>query len=80
MRKFVPAEASVLLEVGCGAGAFARSLKDLRIQQEKPLEVWGVEVDEDAAEQAKRVLDRVLFFALGQPINRMDIFSILLQR
>ncbi len=56
MRRFVPATARRLLDVGCGAGAFAAGLK-----QERPgLEVWGVEMDPAAAARAERVLDRVL--------------------
>ena len=56
MRRFVPADARRLLDVGCGAGAFAAGLKD-----ERPgLEVWGVEMDPAAAARASDVLDRVL--------------------
>ncbi|HPF71174.1 MAG TPA: methyltransferase domain-containing protein, partial [Candidatus Krumholzibacteria bacterium] len=56
MRRFVPAEARRILDVGCGAGAFGAGLKD-----ERPgLEVWGVEMDPEAAARARTVLDRVL--------------------
>jgi SAM-dependent methyltransferase len=56
MRPFVPAGARRLLDVGCGAGAFAAGLK-----QERPgLAAWGVEMDPEAAALAGEVLDRVL--------------------
>lgn len=56
MRPFVPGTARRLLDVGCGAGAFAAGLK-----AERPgLEVWGVEMDPEAAGRAAGVLDRVL--------------------
>jgi SAM-dependent methyltransferase len=56
MRPFVPRHARRLLDVGCGAGAFAAGLK-----QERPgLEAWGVEMDPVAAARAARALDRVL--------------------
>ena len=60
MLDFIPSGTSVLLEVGCGEGAFARSLMELRAEQGMSLEVWGVEMDEAAAAKAAGVLDRVL--------------------
>ena len=60
MLEFIPDEASVLLEVGCGTGAFARSLKELRARAGRPVEIWGVEVDEKAARLAGENLDRVI--------------------
>ncbi len=60
MLKFIPDDAAVLLEVGCGTGAFAGSLKKVRQGAGKTLELWGVEMDEDAAREASNILDRVL--------------------
>lgn len=55
MLPFVPAAAHRVLDVGCGAGAFGAGLKSTR-----DLEVWGVEMDPEAAARAGTVLDRVL--------------------
>jgi 2-polyprenyl-3-methyl-5-hydroxy-6-metoxy-1,4-benzoquinol methylase len=56
MRAFVPATARRLLDVGCGAGAFAAGLK-----RERPgLEAWGVELDPEAAARARSALDHVV--------------------
>ena len=60
MLGFIPAEASVLLEIGCGEGAFAAQLKKVRAETDSRVEVWGVEMDATAAEKASAVLDRVL--------------------
>ncbi|MEN8006829.1 MAG: class I SAM-dependent methyltransferase [Candidatus Krumholzibacteriota bacterium] len=60
MLEFIPDEATVLLEIGCGAGAFAANLKKVRQAAGSPVEVWGVEKDEGSAGQAAAVLDRVL--------------------
>ncbi len=55
MRGFIPASASTILDIGCGAGAFAAGLKETR----KDLVIWGVEYDPAAAERAREVLDQV---------------------
>ncbi len=60
MIPFIPDSASVLLEVGCGTGAFAAGLKAVRAKAGRSVEVWGVEMEEDAARQAAASLDRVL--------------------
>ena len=60
MMAFIPDSASVVLEVGCGSGAFAAQLKQARAQGGEPLEAWGVEMDEEAARQASAVMDNVL--------------------
>lgn len=60
MLGFIPARAAVLLEIGCGEGAFAGHLKKVRTDAGSPIEVWGVEMDAAAADKASAVLDRVL--------------------
>ena len=55
MLRFLPATASVALELGCGAGQFALSLK-----KKYRAEVWGVEANGHAAQSASQILDRVL--------------------
>ena len=60
MVRHVPTEAAVILDVGCGAGAFGANLKQQWQDQGRQLEVWGVEMDAAAAERAAEVLDKVL--------------------
>lgn len=56
MVPFVPAEANRILDVGCGAGGFAASLKEARGDR---LEIWGVEVNAEAAARASGVVDEI---------------------
>lgn len=60
MLAFIPDDASVLLEVGCGSGAFAAGLKAARAAAGTAVEIWGVEMDVEAARQASDHLDQVL--------------------
>jgi 2-polyprenyl-3-methyl-5-hydroxy-6-metoxy-1,4-benzoquinol methylase len=60
MIPFVPAGATCVLDVGCGAGRFADGLKQGRQQGGPALEIWGVELDPQAAALAEKILDRVL--------------------
>src|SRR5271157_5895212 len=55
MLRFVPPGASAVLDIGCGAGAFAQMLKS-----ERKAEVWGLELVADVAQEAARKLDRVI--------------------
>jgi 2-polyprenyl-3-methyl-5-hydroxy-6-metoxy-1,4-benzoquinol methylase len=55
MLEFVPAQARTILDVGCASGAFGQVLK-----KAKNMEVWGVEMNEEAARSASEKLDRVL--------------------
>jgi 2-polyprenyl-3-methyl-5-hydroxy-6-metoxy-1,4-benzoquinol methylase len=54
MLKFVPADAKVILEVGCGEGNFAYALK-----RRNNAEVWGMELDPVSGRKAGQQLDRV---------------------
>jgi len=56
MLQFVPIECLKILEVGCGTGAFGKQLKD-RCAEAK---VWGIEPDNQSADAAEKVLDRVI--------------------
>ncbi len=60
MRRYVPAGARALLDVGCGDGAFAAGLRADREGPGDPLEIWGLELDPDAAQRARQHLQRVL--------------------
>lgn len=54
MLEFVPAGTQRVLELGCAEGIFAATVK------ERGAEVWGIEFDPRAAEQASALLDHVL--------------------
>jgi len=58
MMAFVPLEVRAVLDIGCGAGAFAGMLKERG--GDSPPEVWGIEMDPAAAARAGETLDRVL--------------------
>lgn len=51
----IPPQARRLLDVGCAAGEFGKTLKSIR-----DIEVIGVELDPQAAEMARRHLDQVI--------------------
>jgi len=55
MLEYVPQSAEMILEVGCGYGNFGKLLK-----AERSAEVWGVELEEQAAAIASENLDRVI--------------------
>ena len=54
MLAFIPENAKRILEVGCGEGAFSKGLK------RDDREIWGVEMNPDAAEKAIDVFTFVL--------------------
>lgn len=54
MVQYVPSEAKKILEVGCGEGNFCRQLKS------EGREVWGLEINPEAAQKAEGVCDRVV--------------------
>jgi len=63
MRTYVPVGARRMLDVGCGRGGFSSYFK-----QQRQVEVWGIEMNADAAVHAGRVLDRMFcgeFFSVA---------------
>lgn len=66
MVPHVPAAARAVLDVGCGAGAFAATLRGARTDGN--MEIWGVELSEAAAAVAAGVCDRVL---IGDAVERL---------
>jgi 2-polyprenyl-3-methyl-5-hydroxy-6-metoxy-1,4-benzoquinol methylase len=54
MLQFLPNSAKVVLDIGCGNGAFAKVIKD-----QNNAEVWGIEYMETHGEEAKNKLDKV---------------------
>lgn len=55
MLGFVPRQARSVLDIGCGTGQFAKAVADVA-----GAEVWGVELNADAAKQAATQLHKVL--------------------
>jgi len=55
MLAFIPEDARLILEIGCGAGEFGAAMK-----AQFGAEVTGVELFPDAAESARQRLDRVI--------------------
>lgn len=53
MLKYIPDKALRILEVGCGEGNFCRLLK------RDDREIWGVEINPDAARKAMTVCDKI---------------------
>ncbi|MBV8885373.1 MAG: class I SAM-dependent methyltransferase [Chroococcidiopsidaceae cyanobacterium CP_BM_RX_35] len=64
MLRYIPQKVHTILEVGCGSGGFAQFLKEKR-----PLEVWGVELNERAASVAAQRLDRVICGDFNSSLN-----------
>jgi len=68
MLRFIPEGVDTVLEVGCAAGGFGCQLKERGVR-----EVWGVEVVESAAQQAQKVLDKVLIGDIADLIDQLPI-------
>lgn len=58
MLKFVPQNASRILDVGCGAGYFGKEIKAFSTHQNT--EVWGVDINENAKSVAEKNIDKLL--------------------
>lgn len=56
MLKYIPNEASFILDVGCGTGNFGQLIKE----KKQSIEIWGIELDAESATDAYQKLDRVL--------------------
>lgn len=65
MLDYIPRDCNVCLDVGCANGTFGNSIK----QEQPTREVWGIEISEAAAEEAKAVLDKVF---VGDAIEVID--------
>jgi SAM-dependent methyltransferase len=64
MLRYIPQEASVILDVGCAVGSFGKLLKSIR-----SVEVWGVEISEYAASIAATKLDKVICGAFDEALD-----------
>lgn len=65
MIKYVPFSAKRILEVGCGEGLFAKLL----IGKKAEREVWGVELNSEAAQIASQSLTKVYVGAIENVMN-----------
>lgn len=73
MLQFLPEDATCILDVGCGNGAFAEIIKE-----RNHAEVWGIEYMESHGLEAKKKLDNVFIgkcenFIEDLPNNYFDI-------
>lgn len=66
MLAFVPSHAQRILEIGCASGAFGAQIK-----QRQKAEVWGVEINAEAAGRASRCLDRVFQGAFEEHLGSL---------
>lgn len=72
MFKYIPDNATKILEIGCSEGLFLSHIK-----KNKDCETWGIEMNEAAAEQAATVADKIFsgdFHELFRqlPLNYFD--------
>jgi SAM-dependent methyltransferase len=66
MLKFLPDDIERVLEIGCAEGNFGCLVKKI-----KGIEVWGVEISEEAAQKAMGKLDHVLIGSIEN--DELDI-------
>lgn len=67
MLKYIPETTARILEVGCGEGAFCRQLKEL----DRNFEVWGLEIDSEAAMEASKVCDKIIVGDINEKFNEL---------
>ena len=68
MLELLPTGAKIkrVADIGCGEGYFARALKDTT-----GAEVWGIEIEESAAKEAAKRLDKVINAPIEQALVKM---------
>jgi 2-polyprenyl-3-methyl-5-hydroxy-6-metoxy-1,4-benzoquinol methylase len=66
MLKFVPSGVKRVLEVGCGFGFFSAL-----VSTKREAEVWGIEPNAEAAEEAKKRLHRVFLGTFEENANEI---------
>jgi len=66
MLPFVPTEARVALEIGCGDGNFAELLLSRGV-----LEVWGIEYEKEQADIAQKRMTKVLVGDVAEQLTRL---------
>jgi len=51
----VPRSAQRILEIGCGGAGFSAQIK-----KRQSCEIWGIELNQESAEKAEKIIDKVL--------------------
>lgn len=72
MLKYIPENALRILEIGCGEGNFCKQLR------RNDREIWGIEINPNAASEASKVCDKVFVGEFEQnytdiPNNYFDV-------
>jgi 2-polyprenyl-3-methyl-5-hydroxy-6-metoxy-1,4-benzoquinol methylase len=67
MLQYIPVDARYFLDVGCGAGSFAASVKHHTCDSE----VWGIEILETVAEEAGKKIDRVIISSAEDALAKL---------
>jgi len=67
MTEFIPKSSKKVLDCGCGEGYFGAELK----KQFLSSEVWGLELDKQSAEMARKKIDNVLQGDLADTIGQL---------
>jgi 2-polyprenyl-3-methyl-5-hydroxy-6-metoxy-1,4-benzoquinol methylase len=65
MFKYIPKNAKCILEVGCNDGAFCATLKS------SDREIWGVEMNQEAAQKATEICNTVLVGDFNEVYNQL---------
>ncbi|MBW7991967.1 MAG: class I SAM-dependent methyltransferase [Planctomycetes bacterium] len=66
MLKYVPTDTKTSLEFGCGYGEFSALVKD-----KFDAETWAVEINEEAAHEAEKKIDKVLNFDAAESLDNI---------
>jgi 2-polyprenyl-3-methyl-5-hydroxy-6-metoxy-1,4-benzoquinol methylase len=66
MLAFIPLNARRILEIGCANGAFSAQIK-----QHQATEIWGLELDANAATRASQNIDRVFQGSLDAHLDNL---------
>ena len=72
MHSYIPGSAQVVLDVGCHTGYFEKSLKN-----ECRCVVWGIEVNQESAEIARRHLDHVVIGYFSDELIQNNAFDVI---
>lgn len=66
MIEFIPKDAKIILDIGCGEGLFGEQLK-----KKLKAEVWGIEINEKAGAIAQTKIDKVYIGDISQLIDKL---------
>lgn len=67
MIGFIPDTTEKLLDIGCGYGYFGLSVK----KKFNNIEIWGIEINQDAGLKAKENLDNVLINSIEKALDNL---------